>query len=102
MFGIATSKVLAEKDIERAVCKFARTLGWIERKFSSPAHAGEPDRIFFRDGKTVMIEFKRTGQRPTRLQRERLQAYTDAGFLAVSCDNIEYGKSIFEMLERDK
>ena len=91
--------VVAESDIEGAVSRYAESLGWISRKFNSPARRAEPDRIFFRDGRTVFIEFKRKGKKPTAAQRRRLDAYIDAGFIAVSCDDIDCGKCIFDLIE---
>lgn len=102
MFDIASSNVLTEKRIQNAVVEYARSKGWIARKFSSPGNSGEPDYIFFRNKVTIFIEFKKPGACPTRLQRKRLQAYHDEGFRAVSCDDVSYGKGIFDLEEKKK
>ena len=38
---------MLEKDIEKAVCDYAKSKGVLTYKFSSPNHVGVPDRIFF-------------------------------------------------------
>lgn len=73
------------------MCAYARTLGWIAKKFKSPGTRAEPDRILFRRGVTIFIEFKRPGKRPTKAQFKKLKEYREAGFEAVWFD--DYGKA---------
>lgn len=50
---------MLEKQIEKAVCDYAKTKGLLVYKFSSPGHASVPDRMFIRpDGLMFTIEFK--------------------------------------------
>jgi len=102
VISLAPSKDTAERDVESDVCRYAESLGWIQRKFNSPARRAEPDRIFLRSGKCVFIEFKRKGETPTKAQREKLDIYTEAGFFATSCDSIEHGKGLFDLIETGK
>ena len=60
-------RVMLEKDIERAVCDYAKAKGMLVYKFTSPARSAVPDRLLIsRTGLIVFIEFKRPGARPRR------------------------------------
>lgn len=66
---------MLEKNIEAKVCGYARERGLLAYKFTSPAHAAVPDRLFILPGGNMFFcEFKRKGQRPTPAQeREHLR-----------------------------
>lgn len=58
-----------ERDVEAAVCTYAKGLGFYVRKFVSPAHRSVPDRLFISPaGVLFFIEFKRQGKRATPAQ----------------------------------
>ena len=62
------AKVL-EKQIEAKVCDYAKERGLLVYKFTSPARAAVPDRLFvLPNGKIFFCEFKRGGQKPTQAQ----------------------------------
>jgi G:T-mismatch repair DNA endonuclease (very short patch repair protein) len=83
-----------EAKVEDAVSKFAKDLGWMAFKFSSPNHKGVPDRIFFRAGETFFIEFKAQGKEATLLQKRVHKSLQDEGFEVYVVDNTEMGKEI--------
>jgi hypothetical protein len=90
---------MLEKVIERRVCEYARELGVLAYKFTSPNRAAVPDRMFIFKGRVWFIEFKRFGQKATPQQireHERLQA---AGMDVFVIADVEVGKAIidFEM-----
>lgn len=91
---------MLEKQIEAAVCKYAKENGFLQYKFSSPAHFGVPDRIFFGDLNLVfLIEFKRKGGKATPAQEReamRLKAFAHRVYLV---DSVEFGK---EVIDREK
>lgn len=66
---------MLEKMIEAKVCGYARERGLLAYKFTSPAHAAVPDRLFvLPSGKMFFCEFKREKQKPTPAQeREHLR-----------------------------
>lgn len=74
-----------EKDIERACVRRARLAGWIVYKIKQSDPRGLPDRIFClretptRARRTVLIEFKRAGGRPSVHQETAIQVLQDAG-----------------------
>ena len=71
---------MLEKQIEKAVCDYAKTKGLLVYKFSSPGHASVPDRMFIHpNGRMFMIEFKSITGKVTPAQareHDRLQEYS--------------------------
>ncbi len=91
---------MLEKQIESAVCKYAEENGFLQHKFSSPAHFGVPDRIFFGDlGLVFMIEFKRKGGKPTAAQEREAMRLKMLGHRVYLVDSVEFGK---EVIDREK
>lgn len=90
---------MKESYIERKVCEYAKSLGWMVFKFNSPGKSGVPDRIFMKKGKIVFIEFKAAGKRPTKLQLHIHREMENAGFHVHVVDNILSGKEIFDAIE---
>ena len=58
---------MRESYIEKAVCDYAKSKGWLVFKFLG--RRGVPDRIFIRNGTCFYIEFKAPGKEPTELQK---------------------------------
>lgn len=90
---------MLEKDIEKKVCDYARSKGVLAYKFTSPARAAVPDRLFIRpDGHIWFCEFKRGGQKPTEAQeREHLKLRQHKVSVFV-IDNVEAGKAMIDMM----
>lgn len=88
------NKVL-EKDIEGPVCQYARDLGWLAHKFTSPARRSVPDRIFLGPGGSVFfIEFKAPGKRVTEKQGMEIDKLQALGHRVWIADSIAEGKKI--------
>lgn len=84
-----------EKDIEKRVCDYAKSLGIIVYKFTSPSCRSVPDRLFvLPGGKVFWIEFKRAGQKPTPAQEVEIEKIRKQGGTVYVVDNVEQGKSI--------
>jgi hypothetical protein len=70
---------MLEKQIEAKVCAYAKERGLMVYKFTSPARAAVPDRMFvLPSGKIFFCEFKRSGEKPTQAQERehhRLRQY---------------------------
>lgn len=90
---------MLERDIEKRVNDYATRLGYWQRKFTSPTRRGAPDRIYAIYGRVFFVEFKATGQRPTRLQELEHKKIREAGLTVYVCDNVEDAKAI---LDREK
>ena len=90
---------MLEKHIEAKVCEHARQRGLLVYKFTSPARAAVPDRLFvLPGGRVFFVEFKRKGERPTAPQtREhaRLQAHGVSVFVI---DNVADGQALIDVM----
>lgn len=88
---------MRESYIESKVCEYARKKGWLTRKYTSPGHAGVPDRIFFNwDGRILFIEFKAPGEKPRPLQEREHARLRERGFLVFVVDDIDEGKRLVD------
>ena len=90
---------MLEKDIESKVCEYARSKGVLAYKFTSPARAAVPDRLFIApDGRVWFCEFKRGGQKPTSAQErehDKLRAQKVNVFVI---DNVIEGKTMIDVM----
>lgn len=90
---------MLEKRIEAAVCTYAKDKGCLVYKFTSPARAAVPDRLFITPkGDMFFIEFKREGEKPTPAQtreHERLRGHWVTVFVV---DNVEFGKEMIDKM----
>jgi hypothetical protein len=79
---------MLESEVETQICESAKKLGWLTYKFVSPSNAGVADRIFFRDGVTLLLEIKRANKKPTALQKKFLRDMRKQKILAYWTDNL--------------
>ena len=90
---------MLEKQIEAKVCDYAKSKGVLAYKFTSPARAAVPDRLFIGpDGRMWFCEFKREGQVPTPAQErehDRLRRHKVNVFVV---DNVDSGKMVIDMM----
>ena len=91
---------MRESLIEKRVCAYAESKGWLVYKFSSPAHRGVPDRIFIRKGVMFFIEFKATGKKLTKLQKHTANNIMIERFPVHVVDSIDYGKVIVDIMDK--
>ena len=86
---------MRESVIEKKVSDYAKLLGWLAYKFSSPQNSGVPDHIYFREGRTILIEFKALGKKPSKLQVRHIKRLQEQLIPVFVVDSIEKGKDIF-------
>jgi len=90
---------MLEKQIESAVCDYAKSKGLLVYKFTSPNRMAVPDRLFIcPDGRIFFCEFKREGQKPTPAQdREhtRLRQHKVNVFVI---DNVTEGNVMIDLM----
>ena len=90
---------MLEKQIEAKVCDYAKSKGLLAYKFTSPARAAVPDRMFIcPNGRVFFCEFKRQGQKPTDAQtREhtRLRGHNVTVFVI---DNVADGQAMIDVM----
>lgn len=82
-----------EKQIEARVCDYAKTKNVLAYKFTSPARAAVPDRMFIYKGRVFFIEFKREGQKPTAAQEREHHRLRQHQINVFAVDSVEQGKS---------
>lgn len=97
-----------ERDIEKKVCEYARSLGMLVYKFTSPGRSHVPDRLFvLPGGRVFFIEFKRLGKKPTDAQAVEIAKLQKQGVSVFVVDNVDFGKQLLktvtktEWLEKD-
>lgn len=88
---------IRERDIEFNVNRYAHQTGWVGYKFSSPQHAGVPDRLYIKNGKTIYIEFKAPGKKPRKLQEKVFEDMRRHGALVFVVDDIDEGKAVLDV-----
>lgn len=90
-----------ERQIENAVVRYAEGNGWLVRKMLYPNRRGCPDRWFFhpkRNGRPLVIEFKRPGEKPRKDQEREIARLRDAGIEVHVIDSSESGKAVLDGL----
>ena len=85
-----------EKDIEKKVVEYARSLGVLAYKFTSPARRSVPDRMFILPGGkgVFFIEFKRLGCKPTPSQEVEIEKIRGQGVHVYVVDNVTAGRCL--------
>lgn len=98
--GKVEKRKLLEKDIENAVCKYARDrYGMKAEKFSSPGRRAVPDRLFSApNGFAFFCEFKAPGKKPTEKQERDHAERRKLGFQVFVVDDINHGKKIVDAM----
>jgi len=88
-----------EKEIETRVCEYARGKGVLAYKFTSPARAAVPDRLFIApDGRVWFCEFKREGQKPTPAQDREHTRLRQQKVNVFVIDNVIEGKAMIDLM----
>lgn len=95
---------MLEKTIEIAVKDYARSLGCLAYKFTSPGHSFVPDGLFVApNGLMWFCEFKREGAKPTPGQLREHERLREHGVAVFVVDSVALGKRMVDsMVERDK
>ena len=79
---------IRERDIETAVVMWAKANGILAVKLSSMSQRSLPDRMFLLpNGRTVFIEFKVPGNKPTLPQRRMMERIEELGHEVTWADN---------------
>jgi len=89
---------MRESTIEQVVCAYAKAKGCLSLKLAGQNQKGQPDRMFLYHGLVLFIEFKAPGKKPSALQARWLDRLTEHAFVATSCDNIEAGKRLIDLI----
>lgn len=82
---------MRESTVESALVKYAKSVGVLTYKFTSPSNRGVPDRVFIGPKGTLFLEIKAPGKKPTALQEKRMDDIRAAGGIARWTDSGEIG-----------
>jgi hypothetical protein len=90
---------MLEKQIEARVCEYARTKSVLAYKFTSPARAAVPDRLFISpNGRMWFCEFKREGQKATVAQEREHTKLRQQKVNVFVIDNVTEGKMMIDLM----
>lgn len=88
---------MLEKDIEKKVRDYARKQGILTYKFTSPAHASVPDRIFiYPQGDIIFIEFKAPGKVATEKQAREINRLIRHNQSVYVIDDVSLGEYVID------
>ena len=88
---------MRESAIEKAICRYAKSVGILQFKFTSPNRAGVPDRIFlFPNRKVIFMEKKTPKGKLSRLQENEIRIIHKYGHCVYVVDSVEQGKEILD------
>lgn len=91
--------MMLEKQIERAVCDYAKSKGVLTYKFTSPGHAFVPDRMMIGpDGRVWFIEFKREGGKTTPGQEREHYRMRQNRAIVFVIDDVVNGKDMIDIM----
>lgn len=90
---------MLEKQIEVKVCDYAKSKGLLAYKFTSPARAAVPDRMFItQDGRVFFCEFKAPGKKPTDAQAREHQRLRQHKVNVFVIDDVDEGKVMIDVM----
>lgn len=88
---------MKEQQLQSKIIKHAKLNGWLYIKTIRLSESGHADLIFFKDGKTIFIEVKKTtGGVNSELQIFRQKQFQKAGFIWEFCDNLSDFKELIK------
>lgn len=88
---------ILESSLEGKASKYAEKIGYISLKVTVAAQRGWPDHLYInRHGHHVWIEFKKLGEKPSKLQNHRLKQLTERGVTATWSDDWDTTKDILD------
>ena len=91
-----------ESYIEKKVSDIAKQNNWLSYKWVSPSQKWVPDRLFFKDGVLIIVEFKAPKKKPTKGQKLVHKALENAGFNVHVIDSVSKGEKLFTKSPKDE
>ena len=89
---------MKESCIEKKVCDYAKTKGFLSYKLQGMHNKGLPDRLFLKNGNVFFIEFKAPKKSPTKLQLYTIKLLQKNKFEVYVLDNVEKGIEIIDKI----
>ena len=94
---IPTRPDMREDEIEWPIVKGAEKQGWGVRKIQWIGRKSAPDRMFFKAGRIVFIEFKRPGEEPRQDQAREIKRLLDQKLEAYAIDSKEQACEVLNL-----
>lgn len=92
---------VSEKAIEKYLFDRVKELGGVCLKYSNPNMAGYPDRVvLLPGGKTIWIELKSKGKKPTKLQEIRIASLKLLGHQVFVIDSRETVYLVLDVISK--
>ena len=86
---MSKKRAYSEKYLERKLVERIKAHGGLCLKFASITETGYPDRLcLMPHGRTLWVELKTTGRKPTKLQEIRHQELRERGFAVYVVDDM--------------
>ena len=86
----------SETELEKSFNRIAKEHGWLPFKFVSPGNRAVPDRLYFRAGVTVPLEWKVPGKEPTPHQWYQIEQFRRQGFQAEYVDSHDIALAVLQ------
>lgn len=87
---------MLESKIEKAVTDYAKTLGYLSYKLTSPSNRAVPDRMYIGNCRVIFVEYKQLGKKPTALQAKTHRTMREHGATVYVIDSIAAGRELFD------
>lgn len=78
---------MIESSLEEYVCELAEADGWVVRKLKWIGRRNGMDRFFLKNGRIVLVEFKRPGEEPRPGQAREIELFKQNGAEVYAVDN---------------
>lgn len=92
-----------EKEIEKKIGDYAKMLGCLYWKMTSPSNPSVPDRVIIApSGHIGWLELKRRGQKPTPKQHVKMAELKERGCTVGWVDNAVDGKRFVDKLLKEE
>lgn len=88
---------MRESNLEYKCLIYAKTHNILAYKFTSPTNNGVPDRIFFKDGKTFLVEFKTKVGKLSKLQESQIKILTSQNIQVYVINDFEEFKKVIDL-----
>lgn len=83
-----------ESDLQRDAYNYALSRGWFAEKIMRTRRNGFPDYFYLRNGQTIHIEFKKSGEPANRQQLKRHREMREHGGQVFVVDNLDDAKRV--------
>jgi len=85
---------IRETEVEGPARDYAKSRGWYADKIMRTGRRGFPDHFFLRQGRVILIEFKRPGEVPEPHQLKRHREIREHGGEVFVVDSLEVAREI--------